>query len=314
MKSKSGVFEFHGRQREALLLRPVSWRFAVPGVCLASCSPDDDIIHFQPGAIALNHVVMGMAFTLGLMAAMLLFLEIGRRLGGRHRAKDAEGAREGLGAVEGAVFGLMSLLLAFTFSGAASRFDARRHLIVEETNAIGTAYLRLDVLPPGRQPALRDAFRRYVDARLAVYRRLPDFEAARVEMARATALQGEIWSQAVAACQETGTSAVNNAVMTLVLSSLNQMIDITTTRTVALRTHPPPVVYAMLGVVALASSLLAGYGMAGGGKRSWLHILGFVAMMAITAYVILDFEYPRIGLVRIDAVDQLLVDLRDSMK
>jgi hypothetical protein len=58
--------------------------------------------------------------------------------------------------VEGAVFGLMGLLLAFTFSGAASRFEVRRQLIVQETNAIGTAYLRLDLLPPGDQPKMRE--------------------------------------------------------------------------------------------------------------------------------------------------------------
>jgi hypothetical protein len=73
----------------------------------------------------------------------------------------------------------------------------------------------------------------------------------------AAALQREIWAQAVAACQQ----ASSPAVMTLVLSALNQMIDITTTRTVALETHPPAVVPAMLTV--FACSLLAGYGMAG---------------------------------------------------
>jgi len=74
--------------------------------------------------------------------------------------EDPEGARAGAGAVEGSVFGLLGLLIAFTFSGAAFRFDARRQLAVEETNAIGTAYLRLDLLPADKQPALRDSFRR----------------------------------------------------------------------------------------------------------------------------------------------------------
>ena len=101
--------------------------------------------------------------------------------------------------MDGAVFALLGLLVAFTFSGAASRFDARRHLIVEETNAIGTAYLRLDLLPASAQPALRDLFRRYLDSRLEVYRKLPDLDAAKAELARSTQLQGEIWSQAVAA-------------------------------------------------------------------------------------------------------------------
>ena len=90
-----------------------------------------------------------------------------------------EGARAGLGAVDGAVFALLGLMIAFTFSGAASRLEVRRQLIVQEANAIGTAYLRLDLLPPGAQPGLREDFRQYVDARLAVYSKLPDIEAAK---------------------------------------------------------------------------------------------------------------------------------------
>jgi hypothetical protein len=123
---------------------------------------------------------------IGLFFGMLLLLEIGRRIGLRRLATDSEGARQGFGVVEGAVFGLMGLLIAFTFSGAASRFDTRRQLVVEEANAIGTAYLRLDLLPPSTQAALRENFRRYVDARLEVYRKLPDMVAAMQELTNAT--------------------------------------------------------------------------------------------------------------------------------
>src|SRR5258705_11800705 len=91
-----------------------------------------------------------------LLIAMVLFLELGRRIGIRRIAVDAEGVKEGSGAVEAAVFGLLGLLLAFTFSGAAERFDTRRHLIVEGANAIGTAYLGMDLLPAEEQPPLRD--------------------------------------------------------------------------------------------------------------------------------------------------------------
>ena len=104
------------------------------------------------------------------------------------------------------MFGLLGLLLAFTFSGAAERFDARRALIVEVDNDIGTAYLRLDSLPPEAQPELRDLFRQYVDARLAFYRKILYPEAAQAEMARVNQLQNEIWVRAVTASQKTGTT------------------------------------------------------------------------------------------------------------
>jgi len=248
--------------------------------------------------------------TLGLFVGILLLLEIGRRIGTRRRAQDPEGAAAGTGPIDGAIFALLGLLLAFTFAGAASRFDERRALIVEETNAIGTAYLRLDVLPASAQPPLRDLFRRYLDTRLEVYRKLPDMPAVLAELNRANQLQGEIWSQAVAVGRMEG--APPTATM-LLLPALNQMIDITTTRTMATKTHPPVTVFVMLFGVALASALLAGYEMAGGQSRNWLHMLGFAAVLAVAVYIILDMEFPRLGFIRVDAFDQALVELRKSM-
>lgn len=259
----------------------------------------------------MTFTLISLFITMGLFFSMLLLLDIGRRVGVRRLANDPEGARTGTGAVDGAVFALLGLLIAFTFSGAASRFDARRALIVEEANNIGTAYLRLDLLPASAQPALRDSFRRYVESRLEVYRKLPDLEAVKVELARSTQLQGDIWSQAVAAGRLEGAPP---AATILLLPALNQMIDITTTRTMATQMHPPVVIFVLLFGLALASALLAGYGMAGGKSRNWIHMLGFAAVMAVATNVTLDIEYPRLGLIRVDAFDQVLVDVRDSMQ
>lgn len=247
----------------------------------------------------------------GLLVFILASLEAGRRIGIRRREIDPEGAGVGLGAIEGAVFGLMGLLIAFTFSGAATRFDGRRQLVGEEANAIGTAYLRIDLLPAAAQPALREDFRNYVDARLAVFELLRiDANRARQELALSGELQGKIWNEAVAACKDVPSPAVP----TLVLSSLNEMIDITTTRTVAAETHPPKIIFYGLGLLVIATSLLAGYGMAGAKKRSWMHMMAYALITASTLYVILDMEYPRIGLIRVDAADHVLVDVRNSMK
>jgi hypothetical protein len=100
----------------------------------------------------------------------------------------------------------------------------------------------------------------------------------------------------------------------LLLPALNAMIDITTTRTFALYTHPPMIIFAVLFVMALASALLAGHGMAGGKRRNWLYMVGFAALVALAVYVILDLEVPRLGLIRVGAFDQALVDLLESMK
>jgi hypothetical protein len=246
----------------------------------------------------------------GLLVAIILLLEVGRRIGIYRRRMDPEGASTGLGAIDGAVFGLMGLLIAFTFSGAATRFEGRRALIGQEANAIGTAYLRIDLLPAAAQPALRQDFRNYVDLRLRMFESIrKNLDLAQQDFALSNELQGQIWQHAVAACQ----AQTSPAVTTLVLSSLNTMIDMTTTRLVSMQTHPPAVIFYGLGLLVLATSLLAGYGMGGSKTRSWMHMAVFALIMAATLYVILDLEYPRFGLIRIDAADQLLVNVRNSM-
>jgi hypothetical protein len=246
-------------------------------------------------------------FAGGLFVAMLVLLETGRRIGLRRAATEGESARAGAGVVEGAVFALLGLLVAFTFSGAASRFDDRRHLIIQEANAIGTAYLRIDLLPEAAQPNMRAAFRRYLDARLAAYRALPDLDAAYAGLARAAEIQQEIWKKAVA-----DASGSQPATM-LMLPAVNEMIDITTTRTMASETHPPVILFALLFGLALLGALLAGTAMAGAKQRSWMHMATFAFALAGAVYVILDMEYPRVGLIRVDAFDQVLVELRRSM-
>src|SRR5215831_3018266 len=225
----------------------------------------------------MSHELIVFLFTLGLFLGMLLFFEIGRRASLRRLREDSGAAGEGVGTVDGAVFALLGLLLAFTFSGAAARFDTRRQLIVEEADAIGTAYLRLDVLPAEAQPGLRDLFRRYVDTRIAVYLALPDLSLARAHLAKAAAFQGEIWKAAVA-----GSMAAPAPAAVLLLPALNAMIDTTTTRTMATQTHPPPVIFLMLIALALASALLAGYGSARSPSRSWVHAVAFAAVMTVS--------------------------------
>jgi hypothetical protein len=257
----------------------------------------------------MNEAWMGLFAVLGMFLGMLVVLEAGRRLGERRLARDPKAAKAGSGAVESAVFGLMALLIAFTFSGAASRFDLRRDLVIEEANDIGTAWLRLDLLPAAAQPPLREKFRNYADARLAFYDKLLDRAASQAALARATALQNEIWKDAVAACRESGPSPA----ATLLLPALNQMMDITTVRTMAARTHAPVFIYVMLGLLMLAGSLLAGYGMANGKARNWFHTCAFAVIMTLAIFVILDFEFPRVGIIRLNAFDQVLVDVRQSM-
>src|SRR5690349_12197475 len=117
----------------------------------------------------MSYTIKVFAYTFGLLIGMLILLACGGWLRRRQIKKGIEEVI-GIGSMESAVFALFGLLIAFTFSGAASRLDDKRKLIVEEANAIGTAYLRLDLLPVGDQAPMRESFRDYLDARLSAYK------------------------------------------------------------------------------------------------------------------------------------------------
>ena len=252
-------------------------------------------------------IVVGLFF--GLLIGLIACMEGGYRFARRRMARNPEMDRPGLGVVEGAMFALLGLILAFTFSGAASRFDTRRHLVGDEANAIGTAYLRLDLLPEAPRLKLQQEFRRYLAGRIEYFHLATKPEERRALADRNKALQEEIWTGAVAAAEKAGGPAP-----ILLVPALNAMIDIATTREVATMTHPPIAVFYLLGIVALVCALLAGYAMAGARRHSWLHWVGFALVLAITIAAIVDIEYPRAGLIRVDAVDRVMTELLAGMK
>jgi phosphoglycolate phosphatase-like HAD superfamily hydrolase len=258
----------------------------------------------------LSPSLISLMLAVGVFLGILACLELGYRAGRRAAQKHPEWAHEGIGVIEAAIFALLGLLLGFSFAGATSRLDAKRQLIVQEANAIGTAYLRVDELPAAEQPEMRRLFRDYLDARLRVYQALPDLKAAEQQLTQAGELQQEIWSKAVTGSREDSTQ---NAAR-LLLPALNEMIDVTTSRTIALHTRLPALIFALLVGVALLSGLLAGYAMAARQGRSRLHMLIYAGVIALTVYVVLDLDDPRAGFIRLGTAENALVQLRDSIR
>jgi hypothetical protein len=256
-------------------------------------------------------VVALVSFSLAaaLFLGMLFFLELGRRLGLRRAARGA-GAPAGVGVVEGAVYGLLALLVGFTFSGAADRFYGRGQLVANQENAASTAWLRVNLLPADLQPAVRADFKRYVDALIAYYA-LPSinpelFTHATPVLRRA---ESQLWSTAVAAC----TTSTGERARILLLPSLNEMFDNVETERLARGIHPPIIIFLMLGIAAMATALFAGYGMSSSPTRNWIYTLGIAATIASAVFVIIELEYPRVGLIRVDPMDEMLREFRASM-
>lgn len=257
----------------------------------------------------MNYTVNAALLLIGLFVGMLLFLNIGQRVGRRVRAEETDAARARLSAIEAAIFGLMGLMIAFTFAGAAQRYELRRGLVVDEANAIGTAYLRIDLLSASRQGPLREKYRRYTEARFAAYRAPSDAERSKA-LADAATLQREIWAETIAALPEVSPQAMN-----VIIPAVNEMIDVTTKRAIAALTHTPGMIMAMLLLLGLICSLLAGYVLAGTRTRFvGLHFLAFALVMTATIYMVFDLDYPRVGLIRLDFADEALLDLLAMMK
>lgn len=259
----------------------------------------------------LRFTVLALLLALALFVGMLLFLELGRRFGVRQAATHGAAARSGVGVVDSAVYAVLALLLGFTFSGATTRFDHRRDLLAQEVGAMHIAWSRLDALPAAPQAGVRGAFRHYVDRVIASYSDgKPIGSPAELrEHATITAAQNDLWTRAVAACLGPG----GEPARMLVLPGLNDLFHAVDRERLARRMHPPSVIWIMLGLAALAAALFAGYSMASGTARNWLYTVGIAATISVVTFVIIDLEYPRLGLVRVDSMDTALVELRATM-
>lgn len=258
----------------------------------------------------MNQYVVSLLACVTLFLLMPLMAAWGHRTGRRLRSRDRLADDMSTGVVDAAILSLLGLMTAFTFSSAYSRYDSRRALIIEEVNAISTAWLRLDLLPQESQPALRGLFREYVKSRHELWQLLPSRDAALEKFTQSEDLQRRIWSAAIVATQD----ETRGDARKLLLPALNQMIDVTTIRLIAVQSHPPLIVFLLLGILSLAAAWIVGFGMSKAERLSHPHVLGFSAMVALALYVILDIEYPRYGLVTLNKPHQLLLELKTGMQ
>jgi hypothetical protein len=242
---------------------------------------------------------------------MIVFQLVGRSYGAR-RPSRLEGATGEGGAT---IFALLGLLVAFSFSGSELRLQNRRELIVREVDAIDTAYLRLDLLPPRDREAEKQLFREYVDARIAYYRGLADLNSARHVRDHALDLQGRIWERAVKATERSSDmrDMRDMRASLVLLPALNEMFDVTTARDAAMRMHIPFAVFMMLALLSAACAFLAGMNMARAERINTLYVCAYAATMALTAWVIINIEFPRAGFVRMDFLDAFMTELRAKM-
>jgi len=237
---------------------------------------------------------------------LLACAEVGFRLGMRvHRARD-EAARSTIGGIQGAVLGLLGLLLGFTFAIAAGRFDERRLLVVKDANAIGTTYLRASLLPDAHVEPVRDLLRRYTALRIEAYSKLDDLVKRAKVLAYSAELQRALWDHAVAAAKESPTVTVS-----LFVNALNETIDTEAERLAAGRATIPITIWLLLLIVAALGCLTSSYAAGAAGERTAFSSYVLPLLIAVVILLIYDVMQPRQGMIGVS--QQPLVDLLASM-
>jgi len=233
--------------------------------------------------------------------------EVGYRLGRvSHRHSDDE-KESPVSAIAGSILGLTAFMLAFTFGIVTDRYDARKALVRDEANAIGTAYLRSDFLPEPDRSEAANLFRKYVDDRLGAAQAF-DLDHVHRMLIESDRIQRQLWQMAVVNARKD----MNSDVAALYIESLNAVIDLHATRVaVGLHARVPAGLWLVLGILVILGCTGVGYqtAIAGSRRSRAMPIMAFA--FAIVIVLITSLDRPGSGFITVS--QQPIEDLRASM-
>lgn len=244
-----------------------------------------------------------------LLVSMIALVEVGYRLGLRKQAGVSEDSKSHINAIQGSMLGILALLLGFTFSLSLQRYDSRSAAVVEEANAIGTAWLRTQLLPAALRDEVQATMHEYTDVRVQATS-ISQVERATLSTlrARTLALQDRLWDQARRAVE-----LDPNPVRTgLYVQALNAVIDQFGTRDAALNRHVPEVVLLLLYVTFLMAGAIVGLACGVAGHRPSAVSYIMIALIVVLVFIILDLDRPRRGVIEVS--QRSLVELQLSMR
>lgn len=238
------------------------------------------------------------------VAAMLASMEAGYRVNRAIHRKSPDKTDEDLGSMVSASLALLAFLLAFMVSFGANINTERRHLVVDEANAIGTTYLRAGFLDEPYQTEARDLLREYTNIRVEASLRQAQVAAVII---RSEEIYSELWVSAEKIAIESPLPTIS-----LYISSLNEVIDRHTERlTVGASIRIPPSIVLSLSVVALFTFFLVGVQSGQGEKRNYFAYIILVMILAVVFLLIVDLDRAQEGLLRIS--QQPMIDLQRQL-
>lgn len=238
-----------------------------------------------------------------IVGCIMVAMELGYWLG-RMRERCLEHEKESsVGAAVAATLGLVGFVIAFTFSMAGVRFETRRQALLDEANAIGTTFLRAGALPEERGKIIRPLLQSYVDVRLEAVQS-GDIASG---LHRSDELHGQIWAEA----QQLARKYPESIQVGLFVESLNQTIDLHTTRVVAGFSRIPLMVWTALYSLTAIAMVGAGYQAGMSGKARSPSFVLLAITFAVVMILVADLDRPGEGLLRVS--QHALIDLRSSM-
>jgi hypothetical protein len=245
---------------------------------------------------------------LAFLASLLTGIEGGFRLGRRVQSTTSEKAKGQNSVIAGSILGVAGLLLGFTISMSVTRFEVRKQLVLEEANAIGTSYLRTQLLPRPEGGEIANLLSEYVDARVQFVDAGRDMYGMKNARAEALRLQKEFWSRAAAY----GQADPNPVRSGLLLQSLNEVIDLESARWMAFHNHVPETVIYVNLIVAILSANMVGFFFGLEGRRHiFASCLLTLAVAAVLA-VIIDLDRPSEGFIQVG--QQPMIDLQQQLR
>ena len=213
-----------------------------------------------------------------------------------------------LGTAEGALMGLMALLLAFSFSMSATKFEGRRQTIIDEVNLINTVFLRCQLFPDSARGPMLAGLKNYVDSRIAYFDAGDNPQKINEALANTDKYFNDVWKKNALLINDVNTRFRGEQ---LVLALIN-MRNIVTTREAARVAAVPTLILAVLLTLVFVASFLTGYGVKPG-NRSPLFSLAFAIMTSVVLYLVMELGRPRQGYINLKGAEQELVDLRKVM-
>jgi len=235
----------------------------------------------------------------------LLFFELGHLIGKARRSKTDKKTASAIGPMAASILGLFAFLIAFSFNLAAQKLDTRKHNVLLEANAIGTAYLRADLLQDPYKSSIKDLLREYTDIRLKLI--LTEEDVREKYLEKSLEIHDQLWNEAVI-----GTKDTNNANRTLILESLNEVFDMHSNRlSASIYNRIAGNIWLMLFVVGVLGILMGGIQSGLSGPRRYIAIIPLILAFTVIFALIEDLDNPQRGLFKVG--QKPLIDVRNSI-